>query len=208
MAKAYRILPELTEQDKTRFWSKVSKEPGQGPNGDCWEWQAGCDGFGHGKFGLTRHGFGSSCFGAHRIAFYLFYGVDPRPLCVLHDCDNPRCCNPSHLHVGTDRDNATERNQRNRHASGVRHWTKQHPESIPSGEAYHTQRAQAAARREQAPSRKLDRIAKLTPTQVKHIREIYDAGGVIMETLASQFSVSSTTILRIVHRLSWRHIRD
>jgi hypothetical protein len=52
--------------------------------------------------------------GAHRIMFEEAYGPLPpdRPH-VLHHCDNPPCCRPTHLFAGTQSDN-----DRDRHAKG------------------------------------------------------------------------------------------
>lgn len=38
---------------------------------------------------------------AHRVAYILAYGEIPEGEIVRHDCDNPPCCNPEHLHTGT-----------------------------------------------------------------------------------------------------------
>lgn len=35
---------------------------------------------------------------AHRIVYEQTYGPIPSGLFILHTCDNPKCCNPSHLH--------------------------------------------------------------------------------------------------------------
>ena len=47
---------------------------------------------------------------AHRVALELKLG---RPigdgLCALHSCDNPQCCNPSHLREGTHADNVSDK---------------------------------------------------------------------------------------------------
>jgi hypothetical protein len=46
---------------------------------------------------------------AHRYAYELAHGLivakDGEEVLVMHSCDNPPCCNPAHLSVGTDLDN-------------------------------------------------------------------------------------------------------
>lgn len=80
-----------------RFWSKVDIK---GDN-DCWEWQAGRNkkGYGHFKLGV------GSDIRAHRLSWMLTCGEIPDGLNVLHKCDNPPCCNPNHLFIGTAKDN-------------------------------------------------------------------------------------------------------
>lgn len=41
---------------------------------------------------------------AHRLAYAAFHGK-PGDKVVCHRCDNPLCCNPEHLFLGTQRDN-------------------------------------------------------------------------------------------------------
>ena len=80
-----------------KFWNKVDR---RGPD-DCWPWLKGKDrkGYGQTTIAYQHHR-------AHRLAWELANGPIPAGLCVLHRCDNPPCCNPGHLWLGTQRDNA------------------------------------------------------------------------------------------------------
>lgn len=44
----------------------------------------------------------------HQTAYRLAKGIIPEGMCVLHRCDNPPCCNPNHLFLGTKRDNSVD----------------------------------------------------------------------------------------------------
>ncbi|AER50284.1 endonuclease [Mycobacterium phage Jeffabunny] len=51
---------------------------------------------------------------AHRVAYELWVGEIPDGLCVCHECDVPKCCNPNHLFLGTRAENNTDRNAKGR----------------------------------------------------------------------------------------------
>jgi len=57
---------------------------------------------------------------AHRLAWTAFNGPIPNGLFVCHKCDNPPCCNPEHLFVGTPQDNVTDAVKKGRHAGWPR----------------------------------------------------------------------------------------
>jgi len=92
------------------FWEKVAKK---GYN-ECWEWQGYRD-----KNDYGYHQLGDRNFLAHRIAWILSHGEPiPPGLVVMHICDNPPCCNPSHLKLGTKAENNLDRAQKGRSARG------------------------------------------------------------------------------------------
>jgi hypothetical protein len=86
------------------FWSKVTKSTFDA----CWPWTGAMsktNGYGVLKWNTKRYK-------AHQIAWKIYFGavpVEPNPsyhgICVLHKCDNPSCCNPNHLFIGTQTDN-------------------------------------------------------------------------------------------------------
>ena len=90
-----KLIPEMLLDDRNRFWSFVSFK---GPD-DCWEYKGCRNSKGYGNFSLKDEGYKSN-----RIAWFLTYG-EPGKLFVLHECNNPPCCNPKHLYLGTNADN-------------------------------------------------------------------------------------------------------
>lgn len=77
--------------------------------GDCWEFNGTLDPSGYGRIYT-----GGRYLAAHRVAWALTNGpIEDPTLCVCHRCDNPLCCNPAHLFLGTRLEN-----NRDRHAKG------------------------------------------------------------------------------------------
>ena len=81
---------------KDRFLDKVKV----GNPDECWEWQAGCSG----GYGILS-GVNGNPERSHRLAYQYWVGEIPKGKVVMHSCDNRKCCNPSHLSLGTIRDN-------------------------------------------------------------------------------------------------------
>lgn len=99
------------------FWNKVKR----GRPDECWEWQGYLN---RGKRSYENcYGrvdiFGKQGIYVHRIAYYL---ANPNSidlvrgdgLFVLHKCDNAKCCNPSHLFLGTHQENMDDKVKKGR----------------------------------------------------------------------------------------------
>lgn len=158
------------------FWSKVDR------SGDCWLWLGATFPSGYGAFG-SRQTLGTQR--AHRIAYILTNGAISDDLYVLHKCDNPRCCNPAHLFLGTAADNSDDKVAKDRQAKGDRQGLRKHPGAAARGERQH--------------------LAVLTAEQVRQIRTLH-ARGAKQNELSRRFGVSTTTLNNIVHRRTWQHI--
>ena len=57
---------------------------------------------------------GTRLMGAHRWAWEHYVAPIPDGLFVLHKCDNPPCCNTSHLFIGTQADNLRDMHDKGR----------------------------------------------------------------------------------------------
>lgn len=72
-------------------------------SGECWLFTGHTNNKGYGIIwykGRPR--------GAHRVALELANGRPPK-LHVLHSCNTPACCNPTHLREGTNKENMQDR---------------------------------------------------------------------------------------------------
>jgi len=97
----------------SRFWEYMDSSGG--PD-SCWEWSSYKNPQGYGK---VKHK-GKSYF-SHRYAWILTNGEIPEGMLVCHRCDNPPCCNPKHLFIGTYLDNSRDKfsKGRQRYICGV-----------------------------------------------------------------------------------------
>ena len=83
-----------------RYWRRVTKSA----ESDCWGWMGATDGRGYGAIS----GVGNAPKKAHRVSWEIHFGSIPAGMGVLHKCDNPKCSNPAHLFLGTQRDNCRD----------------------------------------------------------------------------------------------------
>ncbi len=99
-----------------RFEAKIDRSGGVDA---CHNWLASTGTTGYGA--IKRDG-SRVPEGAHRIAWEMANGKPPVGMCVLHKCDNRRCCNTRHLSLGTDQDNSTDKCAKGRQSRGEDHY--------------------------------------------------------------------------------------
>lgn len=91
----------------------------------CWIWTASCHERGYGLFHTGRNLKKGKMEFAHRVSYELYKGVRPSDEeCVCHSCDNPYCVNPSHLFIGTHKDNMDDMKRKGRLVSARQRVTK------------------------------------------------------------------------------------
>lgn len=92
----------LLDQDQKDYIKRLIEERSvPDPNSGCWLWTASTQKSGYGDF----RAFGRKHFLSHRASYTVFVGDIPEGMHILHKCDNPSCCNPNHLSVGTNHEN-------------------------------------------------------------------------------------------------------
>lgn len=89
------------------FWARVIKLGAK----TCWPWQGTLkDGYGQ-----LKQQDGQTNIYAHRASMEITHGVPvPGHLVVMHRCDNPRCVNPHHLRIATQRANVIDMHRKGR----------------------------------------------------------------------------------------------
>lgn len=166
--------------DYCRFWSKVEKTDG------CWEWQGSFFPSGYGQFNVRRTGMNS-----HRYAYQSHHKKSiPNGLFACHSCDNKKCCNPSHLFLGTPKDNSLDMVKKGR-ASKVGN----------RGNNKGIKKQAGAQDGERNPN------SKLTEWDIRFIRHWRDKGHTL-QSIGSAFGVSKQMIRAISLRRSWAHVGE
>lgn len=154
----------------TPFWDRVDR------SGECWLWTAyrNEDGYGTVRFDGRMQG-------AHRVAWQLTHGPIPDGLDVLHSCDNPPCCKPDHLFLGTNHDNVIDRH------------TKGRSKNLFSSDERHPARLRRGAKHW---------CAKLSDDAVRQIRQRRERGETTV-SIGRALGVNTGTVSRIARR-EWR----
>lgn len=160
------------------FWSRVDRAgpvPAHAPElGHCWLWTRQRS---HG-YGVTSFGRKSGQLRVHRVAWEMTNGAIPDGKIICHHCDNPPCCNPSHLYVGGKRENALDAVKRGQ-------WRGPTGRHINVGSAHGR--------------------SKLTEADIPRIRE-RRAAGESARSIAADLGVHFNTVYRVVRRSHWRHV--
>ena len=158
-----------------RFWEKVDI---QEDNDACWEWTAVRKKKEYGEFySKVRNGKHTR---AHQISWMLYNEQEDIPdgMLVCHTCDNPSCCNPYHLFLGTIIDNNRDRDKKGRWNSRFLYGREHHQH----GENHHSN--------------------KLSEDNVVEIRKLID-NGYSQRKLGKMLNVSHSSIGEIARGESW-----
>lgn len=175
------MFEDLTDDQIARLRKSLdTKIDKRGPD-DCWNWTGSTE---TGKPNSRHHNYGKvkiprthHTARAHRASYYLEHDEDPGGMFVMHECDNPLCCNPKHLSLGTHHDNMLDMRLKGRTISLK-------PGTQVGDKNLH---------------------AKLAEGDVLEIRAA-SAKGVPNAIIAKKHSVTHANIYAIVKRKTWKHI--
>lgn len=169
------------------FWSRVDRSGG--PDA-CWPWLAGS--------GRHYPKWEGTSAGRWVLAQRLGRRLRPDEM-ACHTCDNPPCCNPAHLFVGSNLDNVNDAIAKGRWpATNGTHWASRMPDRRPTGERHGSR-----TKPDRWPKGESHGCARLTEEQVLEIRR---PGSGNLSDLANRFGVSKAAVSMARGRHTWRHL--
>lgn len=178
MQNASQSLVSISENDKSRFWANVDIRG----EDECWLWNGNRTWRGYGQVYIQR-----KTIPTHRAAWMLTNGEIPDGMFVCHRCDNPPCCNPAHLWLGTNAENMADKCAKGRQASGDKHPARKHPERMARGES--------------------NGRSKLTAELVRSLRMDRESG-YTYSALSNKYGISWPVARGIATRKTWKHVDD
>ena len=113
MSRGYRAPSRhsVPARVRRRIWDRVEIRS----LSQCWPWKLSTGSHGYGQVGWSlgrRHRAAMTT--AHRVVWQAVFGPIPEGLTVDHGCRNPICCNPCHLTLRSNPDNAADNRQAQR----------------------------------------------------------------------------------------------
>lgn len=142
----------------------------------------GCLNWNKGKIGgYGRIKFLGIDFFVHRVSYSINVSKIPDGMFVLHKCDNRSCINPSHLFIGSKRDNIMDAINKGR-------------APLRSYKGHKLNHGTACKR------------AKVNEIKVKEIRKLWAAGRSTQGEISKLFGISRATVSSIVTRRSWFYV--
>lgn len=149
-----------------RLWDKVNKDGPLHPRlgTKCWVWTGALAPKGYGA--INECGKSRKTLRTHRVAWTVINGEIPNNLWVLHKCDNPPCCNPDHLYLGTSDQNIDDMHSRRRNKNPPRFYGEDH------GNAKFTNDKVRTIRKSYINGNTVTELSKVyetSPAQISHI---------------------------------------
>lgn len=182
LPKRHKRSSELTIDVIKELWEDKVK-PNLNYNKGCLEWSKASR-LGYGQLRISLEG-KSKIIQTHRISAMVKENrILKSSEFVCHKCDNPKCCNPEHLFVGTQFDNMKDAYKKGRMKCTFEKGFK--PTTIKRGEDLE--------------------ISKLTEEKVREMRKIYALGEIGHKRIAKMFGVSSRTAYCAIKGITWGHI--
>jgi hypothetical protein len=138
-----------------RFWRFIVK------NESCWSW-TGNKALGYGRISTGKKPYVLIL--AHRLSWEIHNKQKiPEGMFVMHKCDNPECCNPDHLMIGTPKENTQDMIKKGRKRVVA-------PLGTENGKSVLNEEKVRFIRSSDLPHAKLAKLLEVSPSCVRGVR--------------------------------------